>query len=182
MSLRENMMKQIDVDAEKSELRVAGQLFAYHCDKFNTRILKGLEDTLGFEKARDLLENSAESTMYDTLTGMFDLFEGSTPEEKLNSIFEAYKVLGHGNISVKEISASGGTATAKPSYMVEGWLENEERWGWGKRENPICHDEAGAIAAAFEIAFGLSKGSAKVTETQCYVTGADSCEFKIEVA
>lgn len=182
MSIREKLMGLMEVNAEKSELKVSGQLFAYHCDKFNTRILKGLEDTLGFEKARDILCKSAEETTYDTLTGMFEVFDGSTPEEKLASIFEAYKVFGHGNVQIKEVSASGGIVTAKPSYMVEGWLENTERWNWGKRDKPICHDEAGSIAAAFEIAYGLSKGAVKVTETVCYVTGADACEFKIEVA
>ncbi|MCK5743585.1 MAG: hypothetical protein KAH30_02500 [Caldisericia bacterium] len=181
MSIRETIMNKISVNPEKSELRILGQLFSYHCDKFNTRILKGFEDTLGYEKAKELLFKSSESTNYDALKGMFEVITGDTPEQKLDAIFEIYKVLGHGNVISKEISSNGGKIIAKSSYMVEGWLENEEKWNWGKRKQPICHDESGAIAAAFEIAYGLSKGSVKVDEVACSATGASECEFIVEV-
>jgi hypothetical protein len=181
MSVRETFIGKISLDPEKSELMVGEELFSYHCDKFNTRILKGFEDTLGFDKARDLLFTSSESTNYDALKGMFDLIEGETPQDKLKSIFEMFKVLGHGDLYVKDINAKGGTITAKKSYMVEGWLENQERWHWSKRTKPICHDESGAIAAAFEIANGLDKGSVTVNETECSVTGASECVFNVEV-
>ncbi len=181
MSLREKLIGNISIDPETSKFLIEGEAFAYHCDKFNTRILKGFEDTLGHEKTKELLFKSAESSCYDVLKGLFDLLEGDTPTDKMKSVFEMCKVLGHGDFHIKDINETGGTVIAKKAYMVEGWLENQERWHWHKRTDTICHDSCGAIAAAFEIANGLDKGTVTVTETECMVTGAPECVFNVEV-
>jgi predicted hydrocarbon binding protein len=65
--------------------------------------------------------------------------------------------------------------------VAEGWLENLERWNWTLRDNPVCHDACGQIAAAFSVAFGKPADTYSVKETQCRSTGADACEFVVEV-
>lgn len=181
MGVRDTVIGNVSVNAEKSELKIGSEVFAYHCDKFNTRILKGLEDTLGFEKARELLFKSAEKTTLGVLKGLNDILVGATPQEKLASIFELYKVLGHGNISLVEFGDKKSKVISDPSYMAEGWKENQEKWNWSKRENPVCHDQSGAIAAAFELALGKNVGEVKVTETVCHTMGSQACEFDVEV-
>lgn len=181
MGVRETVLSNISINVEKSELKIGNEVFAFHCDKFNTRILKGLEDTLGFEKARELLFKSSEKTTLGVLKGLGDILVGATVQEKLSSIFELYKVLGHGNIKVTEFGDTKSKVISDPSYMAEGWIENQEKWNWSRREKPICHDQCGAIAAAFELAFGKNPGQVKVVETTCHSMGSAACEFDVEV-
>ncbi len=67
-------------------------------------------------------------------------------------------------------------------YTAEGWLENQAKLGWERRKHPVCHVEAGIIAAAWEIVHGLPKGSVSVVESACRAMGDPTCEFSIEAA
>jgi len=182
MGTRENMIGMISINAERSVIKLGDVEIAYHCDKFNTRIFKGFEDTLGFEKARDLIFTSAHNTTYDNLVKIATgIIAGSKPADVIESLFELYKVLGYGNFMVQDAYENGGRVKGDPSYMAEGWLENQEKWHWTNRTQGVCHEEAGHIAAAWELAHNLKKGSVRVIETVCKAAGGPYCEFQIEV-
>ncbi len=57
------------IDGQKGRISIGDINIAYHCDKFNTRIIKGFEDTLGYEKTRELLFKVAEETTHDSFSG-----------------------------------------------------------------------------------------------------------------
>jgi hypothetical protein len=90
-------------------------------------------------------------------------------------------VLAYGAFEGNGVSEAGGKVTSKSSYVAEGWLENLERWNWTLRENPVCHDACGQIAAALAVAFGKPVETYSVTETACRAKGDDTCEFVVEV-
>ena len=137
--IKQGYVESIKVVADKSRIEVGGAEVSLHCDKFNTRIIKGLEDVVGFEKAQEILENSASKSTYDILnsylssTDIKSAFNGLSPEEKLKTIFELFKVLGYGAIEISSVSDSSGEFFSKSSYISEGWLENEKKWKWSKR-------------------------------------------------
>lgn len=177
----------VKADAEKSRLEFGGTEVSFHCDKFNTRIVKGLEDVVGFEEATKLLAHQAEVTHYAFLKTFFvdgpgaEAFATMSPEEKLAAIFEIYKLLAYGAFNADGITAAGGTLSSPTSYVAEGWLENLERWNWTLRDHPVCHDACGHLAAALAIAFDKPAETYTVSETKCRSQGDDVCEFAAEV-
>lgn len=185
--VRDQVLSSLNADAERSRLDFGGVEVSFHCDKFNTRIIKGLEDVLGFEDARKLLVEESEKAHLKFLEATLKngpasaAFQALSPADKLQAVFEVYKLLAYGAFDGSGLSEKGGTVTSKTSYLAEGWLENLERWNWSLRENPLCHDACGHIAAAAEFAFGKPAGTFKVKETKCRSKGDDICEFVVEV-
>jgi hypothetical protein len=181
------MIDTIEVHPEKSRLEFGGAEVSFHCDKFNTRVVKGLEDVVGFNDANRILASISEKSHYDLLTTFLnsgdaaDDFASLSPEDKVASIFEIYKVFAYGSFDSSGIGESGGIVTSGSSYVAEGWLENMERWNWELRGKPVCHDACGHIAAAVGFAYGKPAGTYTVTETKCRSMGDDLCEFKVEV-
>lgn len=176
----------MEIDAAHSRIRIGGHEVAFHCDKFNTRIIKGLEDVIGVDDARNLLVTSAENAAYkmfsDFLVGDHKAsFDGLSPEDKIATLLEIGKKLGYGSATAKSVSDSGGEFSAPHSYLAEGWLENMDRWNWKLRENPVCSDMSGFLQAVLAFSFGKPAGSYKVTETTCKAKGDDACTFKAEV-
>lgn len=173
----------ITFDANKSRLNIGGTEVAFHCDKFNTRILKNMEDVMGYEPGGKLLREMAEHTTF-ALLKKFLLdgpgaahFSSLDPSDKVASIFELFKVLAYGALDVTELSASEGKFTSKTSYLAAGWLENQTKWNWEKRQKPACHDICGHIAATMAIVFGKPQGSYSVKESSCRAAGAAECIF-----
>jgi len=185
--VKELFLGTVKADAERSRLEFGGTEVSFHCDKFNTRIIKGLEDVVGFEEAKKLLAHQAETTNYALLETFLgegepaEVFGSLSPEEKLAAVFEIYKILAYGAFDGGAVGEGGGTVTSPYSYLAEGWLENMERWNWSLRDNPVCHDACGCIAAALAMAFGKPTGTYAVSETKCRSKGDDICEFAVEV-
>ena len=180
----EKLQASVKVDPARSRISVAGEEFAYHCDKFATRIIRGLEDVLGVDKARDLIARSAAQTYLDTINS----FAAPMPEwksasvvDKLEAMAESWKTFGFGAVTYDKMDGSSTTARSASSYLAEGYLENMERWKWPVRKTPFCHDQVGYLQAAFAAATGKDLSAIKVTETQCRSTGADMCVFEVEV-
>jgi len=177
----------VKADAERSRLEFGGTEVSFHCDKFNTRIIKGLEDVVGFDEAKKLLAHQAEITNYDLLQKFLgegaaaEAFGALSPEEKLSAVFDIYKILAYGAFEGGGVGEGGGTVNSAHSYLAEGWLENMERWNWSLRDNPVCHDACGYIAAALAVAFGKPVETYAVSETKCRSKGDDVCEFAVEV-
>jgi len=174
------------IDAGKSRIRIGGHEVSFHCDKFNTRIIKGFEDVVGIEDASRLLCASAEQSSYKMFTDFFQgnqrqAFDSLPPEDKVATLLEMGKILGYGAVNIDSISASGGQFTSPYSYLAEGWLENLSRWNWKLRTAPVCYDMCGFIQASLAFIFGKKPGSYKVAETTCRAKGDKVCTFKAEV-
>jgi len=175
-------------DPERSRLQIGGSEVSFHCDKFNTRILKNFEDIMGYQEGGQLLFEASEHTTYDMLNAFLSQPPASTEfatldlRQRLEAIFELFKVLAYGAITVKTATAEQACFSSATSYLAEGWLENQERWHLDEREGPACHDIRGHLAAAMALAVGKPRGSYKVSETECRVyKNGRSCEFAAEV-
>lgn len=176
----------LGLNREKSTLSVGGVDVAFHCDKFNTRILKNIEDVMGYEEGSALLKEWALKTTYKAL-GSFLIggagaggFAVLSSREKLEAQFELFKVLAYGAVTIDSLTESSGVFSSKTSYLAEGWLENKKSWGWDTRQGPACHDMCGHIAAAMALAHGKPQGAFTVSETACRTMGADVCAFEAE--
>lgn len=175
-------------DPEKSVLVIGGTDVAFHCDKFNTRILKNIEDVMGYEEGSILLRNWAARTTYKAFKKFLvdgagsSMFGGLDPRGRMEAQFELFKVLAYGAVKVDRLDEAGGSFSSKTSYLAEGWLENKKAWGWELRQGPACHDMCGHISAAMSLAYGKPEGAFTVRETDCRTTGADSCIFIAEGA
>jgi hypothetical protein len=53
--VKEAFLGSVKADADKSRLEFGGTEVSFHCDKFNTRVVKGLEDVVGVDDAHKLL-------------------------------------------------------------------------------------------------------------------------------
>jgi hypothetical protein len=174
----------IESDARRSRLKVAGTEVAFHCDKFNTRIIKGLESITGFDKLAIMISRISEETHYNLVQKIIQAdsekrFASLSRTDKLAAIFEIYKVFGYGNFDVSKLTEDGGEVTAKKSYLAEGYLENQQRWNWGPRFRPFCVDADGYIAAAMAITFGKPVGTYIVRESKCRAMGNPVCIFEV---
>jgi len=178
----------IQVYPERSRLDAGYTEVAYHCDKFNTRIIKGMEDILGLEAGRDLVASAAEKSTHVMLGRFFEhervkaAFAALDAHEKLELCLRIFALLGYGKVVVRELSETKVVMTAAHSYLAEGWLENQERWHWLQRQQPVCHDTCGYLAAALCWATGNRPGTYNVVETTCCAAGADVCTFVSEVS
>jgi len=175
----------LSFDAERSRLEIGGTEVAYHCDKFNTRILKNIEDVMGYEDGSKLLREWAEKTTHESLEsflGKDSEFQALDPRGRMETILEIFKILAYGAISIKSFGETGAVFTSPHSYLAEGWLENRKAWGWTLRQGPACHDMCGHLAAAMCIAFGKPVGSFLAQETSCRTMDAAECVFEIKGA
>ncbi len=182
----ESYLKTFTIDAEHSRIRVGNHEVAFHCDKFNTRIIKGFEDVIGIEDSAKLLVASAEKTILQMFNDFFKddvktQFDSLSPEDKFATLIEMGKLLGYGAIDPATPTDKGGTFISPSSYLAEGWLENETRWNWKQRSTPVCYDMCGFIAGALAFIYGKPIGTYKVTETTCRAKGDSVCTFKAEV-
>lgn len=178
----------LSFDSQHSRLDIGGTAVAFHCDKFNTRILKNFEDVMGYQEGGQLLASTAERTSYVALEHFLGSGAGATQfapldlAERLEAICELFKVLAYGAISLVEATPERCVFESATSYLAAGWLENRERWHLDEREGPACHDVRGHLAAAVALAAGKPEGSYMVSETGCraYQDGP-VCRFVAEV-
>ena len=175
----------VEIDPDRSRIRLAGHEVAYNCEKFSTRIIRGLEDVLGVEEANALIQRVAAESLYRPLTELPQA-EAGWPSwarsERLALIFEIFKMLGYGVVSIAETNGNRTRVTSPNSYLAEGFLENAEQWRWSKRSAPFCHDMCGYLRAAFAVSDGVPLDRVTVKETACRTMGAELCIFEVEVA
>ena len=175
----------VEIDPDRSRIRLAGHEVAYHCEKFSTRIIRGLEDVLGVEEANALIQRVAAESLYRPLTELPQAEAGwasRTRSERLALIFEIFKMLGYGAVSIAETNGNRTRVTSPNSYLAEGFFENAEQWRWSKRSAPFCHDMCGYLRAAFAVSDGVPLDRVTVKETACRTMGAELCIFEVEVA
>lgn len=178
----------MEFDASRSNLSIAGTAVSFHCDKFNTRILKNLEDVMGYERAAQMLCNMAEKTTYDALKYVLDETDAGKDikalpkKEQVEAFLDLFKALAYGAIVINEYSADRAVFSSDHSYLAEGWLENQERWNLDEREGPACHDIRGHLAAVMALVEDKAPDAYAVVETSCRAfKDGKVCEFIAEV-
>ncbi len=175
-------------DSDRSVLTVGGTDVAFHCDKFNTRILKNIEDVMGYEEGSVLLRDWASRTTFKAFNSFLkdgpesSAFASLDPRGKLEAQLELFKFLAYGAVTIDDLHDNGGVFRSGTSYLAEGWLENKKAWGWELRQGPACHDMCGHLSAVMSISYGRPEGAYKVRETACRTMGADECVFEAEGA
>lgn len=174
----------VEIDAERSRIRLAGHEVAYHCEKFSTRIIRGLEDVLGVEEANALIQQTAAESLYKALAQLPETQPGwaTMPRaERLALLFAVFKMLGYGAVRVAATNGNRTQVTSANSYLAQGFFENAEQWRWSKRSAPFCHDMCGYLRAAFAVSDGVPLDRVAVKETTCRTMGAEVCTFEVEV-
>lgn len=118
MNIREDIISKCAIDGKLGRIKIGSIDVAYHCDKFNTRIVKGFEDTLGFEKARDMIHKTSEETFFDAVSEYVkSATSGMQPADIMKTIFEMFKTLGYGNFNVESDNGKSGKVTGSPVYL-----------------------------------------------------------------
>jgi hypothetical protein len=176
-------------DSALSRLSLAGTDVSFHCDKFNTRILKNLEDVMGYEAGARVLRETAAQSSRDLLARFLNepclsgTWQALDLRSRLEAILELFKVMAFGAIRVVDIHQTGATFASPTSYLAEGWIENRDRWRLDAREGPACHDICGHLAAAVSLTHDVPLARVTVTEQACRAfRDARECEFIAEVA
>ena len=181
--IAQDLLGTVQVDADRSRIELGGSEVAYHCDKFATRIIKGLEDVLGIDKASELLTQAAAKTSYDMLSSFVanePAWSGLDVPGKLVAIFDIYKLQGYGAVTPESMDGGSTKVLSDSSYLAEGFFENMQRWGWMMRQKPFCHDMCGYLQAAFALATAKDLSAVKVRETGCRAAGSTTCVFDVE--
>ena len=175
-------------DYSTSELSIAGTAVSFHCDKFNTRILKNLEDVMGYDKAASMLFEKAQKTTYDSFKHIMDETEvgqdinAFSKKEQIEAFLEIFKALAYGAIKIVEYSPERSVFSSEHAYLAEGWLENKKKWMLDERDGPACHDIRGHLAAVMALVEGKHFDAYTVKETQCRsFEDGTICEFVAEV-
>lgn len=187
-ALVDSYLATLSFDRERSRLQIGGVEVSFHCDKFNTRVLKNFEDVMGYEQGGQLLFESAAATSHAALSRFLLAGPGAaafTPLDfhaRLEAAAELFKVLAYGAIEIVSATPLKAVFRSRTSYLAEGWLENKDRWNLDEREGPACHDIRGHLAAALAVAAGRPWSGYRVVETQCRAyKNAPVCEFVAEV-
>lgn len=177
-----------EFDQKKSKLSIAGTPVSYHCDKFNTRILKNLEDVMGYARAGEMLSKMAQKTTYDSMKYVLDETEVGADiktlgkKEQLEAFLEILSALAYGSIELVEYSTNLSTFQSKHSYLAEGWLENKKSWKLDEREGPACHDIRGHLSAIMALVEEKPIEAYSVKEITCRTyENAPICKFIAEV-
>lgn len=174
----------VEIDPVRSRIQLAGHEVAYHCEKFSTRIIRGLEDVLGVEEANALIQQAAAESLYKPLAQLPEAqpeWASMPRQERLALIFSVFKMLGYGAVGLAETNGNRTRVTSANSYLAEGFFENAEQWRWSKRSAPFCHDMCGYLRAAFAVSDGVPLEQVTVREGTCRTTGAELCTFEVEV-
>lgn len=179
----ERLKSTITIDADHSRIKISNTDIAYHCDKFATRITKGLEDVLGFEETVALINKYTAESMMSTLEPLAKAptFTALPVSEKLDTLLEIYKMLGNGAVTLEKSDGTSTKAHTKYSYLAESFIENMDRWQWKFRSEPFCHEMSGNLCGAFAISTGKELANISVKEVKCRTMGADECVFEVEV-
>ena len=172
-------------DAEHSRITTSGIEIAYQSDKFSTRIIKGIEDVMGYEAASQLIKaNACKATLntFMKIQGKLGIGNLKTPQEKMEALFLIWKKLGNGSVTMVELSPTRAVFETHTSFLAVGYQENMKNWHWPQREKPFCHDLTGYLQAVVAAALQIPPQKITATETECMTMGAEKCTFILEVS
>ena len=139
------------------------QSMVVHCHFYNCALQAAIESAMG-ERAPELLADSARRVVRAQLDAL-----NVSPREAYAAAGEIFRALGFGTLDFTNVEA--GEVVLRSSHYAMGWVASH-----GTRERPVCYFPAGFVAASAEVATGAP---VEVTETRCYVSGAEDCAFSL---
>jgi hypothetical protein len=162
----------LTVDLDRSVVTLGGRRLVLHCHHYNVFLQRTIEDGLK-ERAPLLLTAAAVEASRSTLGAL----SAASPAAAV--IAEAARILstnGFGHADVSELHQRGGRAILSPSHYALGWVSK-----WGMRTKPCCFFPAGWLGGAVVVAGGYAPERVSAREVACVATGAERCEFVVEV-
>ena len=164
-----------DLARKGHKVFISGLPIAMHCHHYNINLHKTLEDTLGEEGVKLLLQAAEEASFigFQSFLNQYDRIR--TIKSKLELAATIYQNCGLGIIHFKKVGPFGGEIISLSSHHVTGWLAKH-----GRRKTPGCHFSRGWIAGVMSVIFDRPLGHYAVTEQECKMTRDDKCVFHIK--
>lgn len=156
-------------------VNLSGLPIAMHCHHYNINLQKMLEDTLGEEGVK-LLINAVEEATYlgfQAILGQYHRIR--TVQSRLELASTLYQNCGLGVIHFERIGRKGGVVVSPSSHHVTGWLAKH-----GGRKAVGCHFARGWIAGVLAAIFGRPLGSYEVDELSCKMARSEKCVFQVK--
>lgn len=161
-------------DPAHNIITLNGVPVSLHCHHYNCGILRVIENFPGVDVRDILIGTAAEEFFNNFKKYLAEQLPHCTTAEALQKAEELYRIMGFGRIDLSRLGEGGGTATSDSSYFVVGWLAK-----YGRRPNPVCYVTCGFIAGVLAAVFDAPLDAYTVMETNCLVTGGDSCIFSV---
>lgn len=153
----------------------AGLPIAMHCHHYNLNLQKTLEDSLGDEGRKILLQAAEVSSFFGFSSVLAQHKQLKTVKSKLELAAISYQYCGLGVINFQNVSRSGGRISSPHSHHVTGWLAK-----YGKRDTPGCHFSRGWIAGVLRAIYDQPEGFYIVEEPHCKMMRDDECIFTVK--
>jgi len=154
---------------------LGGESVAMHCHHYNINLQKMLEDHLGTEGVRLMME-AAEMANYSGFRAILRQYPRvKTLKSKLEMAAVMFQNCGLGILHFKSIRPSGGIIVSPSNHHVTGWLAKH-----GRRETAGCHFVRGWIAGALEAIYRQPLGHYAIEETRCKMKRDQECVFEVK--
>lgn len=160
-------------DAAKNVATLGGQEMVFHCHHYNCALQRAVTGSLGQAAAAELFRAAGAEAVRPQLVALTKTMgEG----EALTWATTLFSELGFGALDLSAMAALHGEVIVRQSHYGLGWLSK-----FGESQTPVCHFNAGFIAAALGVARHLAPERVVVTEHSCSAQGAEQCRFGVEV-
>ena len=165
----------IDVgfDAARNVATLGGQEMVFHCHHYNCALQRAITDSLGQTAAADLLRAAGAESLRPQLVNLTQKMDEKQTLALSRSLFSN---LGFGVLDMTRLNAIDGEVVVRQSHYGLGWLSK-----YGESKDPVCHFNAGFIAASIGVARSLAPERIVITEHACSAQGHEHCSFKVEV-
>jgi hypothetical protein len=157
------------------QVMLGGESIAMHCHHYNINLQKMLEDNLGPEGIRLMVE-AAEVATYSGFRALLNHYPRvRTLKSKLEMASVMFQNCGLGIIRFQSLRSSGGMIVSPSNHHVTGWLAKH-----GRRDTAGCHFVRGWIAGALEAIYRQPLGHYAIEESACKMKRDLECVFKVK--
>jgi len=167
----------IRFEADKNLLYMDEIPISLHCHYFNCGLINAIE-AIDYFDGIDVYIKEAAKCFYEYFKKILIVDNKLlTIDKALVRAQDIYRFMGYGRIDLSRLVTGEGIAISDSSYFVVGWLAI-----YGKRDKPVCHLTRGFIKAVLAVIFDKDIEDFDVVETQCMISNAECCEFKVSCA
>ena len=163
-------------DHDASFLYAGGNPVCFHCHHYNLFIQSTVDDALGAPASAKLRQEASADAWRPILRDFLARHEAPGIGARLELASALYASAGHGRLDLSQLSPAGGIASARHLHHSDGWKFAREA---ERSRHPMGAVAAGYLATAFELAYDLEPGTARVTQTACTAQGDDTNIFTL---
>lgn len=149
----------------------------YHCHHFNLFWDQTVDDALGPQRGTLTRTHAAKEVFYDLLAELAVRTGAEGPGDRLELARGVIRGLGLGSVRF-DLDRYGGQAQGDHLHYAVAWLE---KYPDVKRKHPADALVAGFVAAAAEVAYGLTRDSMRCREEDCLTLDGLSCRFRVDL-